>query len=283
MKTQPVPAVLQLEALGDGRYRAPNPGESPEQRDVVFGGQILAQMIMASDQAGGGAKDVKSIHTIFARAGTYQQPIDLQVESMQAGRTWASDTVTAWQGDRLISRALVLMSIDDPDLMRHQMEMPDVPGPADARPAASGMAYPGAELLRVDDAIALAPGGVPAMYFWTRYPGSFESPAVNQAILSWTTDGFFIELAMRPHAAKVRITDAHRNISTGVIGHTINFHERFDVGEWLLLAHEATYAGRGRIHGRALVYTEDGRMVATFSQDSMVRAVEGGLDPKRSM
>src|SRR6516164_2996057 len=283
MKTQPVPDLLQLEALADGRYRAPNPGESPEQRDVVFGGQILAQMIVASDRAAGGAKDVKSIHTIFARAGTYQQPIDLQVESMQAGRTWASDTVSARQGDRLISRALVLLSIDDPDLMRHQMEMPDVPGPADTRPAASGMAYPGADLRRVDDATATAPGGVPAMYFWTRYPGSFESPAVNQAILSWTTDGFFIELAMRPHAEKVRITDAHRNISTGVIGHTINFHERFDVGDWLLLAHEATYAGRGRVHGRALVYTEAGQLVATFSQDSMARAVAAALDPKRSM
>ena len=282
MKTEPVPDLLQLDALGDGRYRAPSPGESPEQRDVVFGGQILAQMIVASDRAAGGAKDVKSIHTIFARAGTYQQPIDLQVESMQAGRTWASDTVTAWQGDRLISRALVLMSIDDPDLMRHQMAMPDVPPPGEAAPA-GGMVYPGAELRRVDDAFALAPGGVPAMYLWTRYPGSFESPAVNQAILSWTTDGFFIELAMRPHADKVRISDAHRNISTGVIGHTINFHERFEVGEWLLLAHEATYAGRGRIHGRGLVYTGDGRLVATFSQDSMVRAVEGGLDPKRSM
>jgi acyl-CoA thioesterase II len=283
MKTEPVPDLLQLEALGDGRYRAPNPGESPEQRDVVFGGQILAQMIMASDQAAGGAKDVKSIHAIFARAGTYQQPIELQVERMQAGRTWASDTVTATQGDRLIARSLVLLSIDDPDLMRHQMEMLDVPGPADAAPVASGMAYPGAELRRIDDPTALAPGGVPAMYYWTRYPGSFDSPAVNQAILSWTTDGFFIELAMRPHTDKVRITDAHRSISTGVIGHTINFHERFAVGDWLLLAHEATYAGRGRIHGRALVYTESGRLVATFSQDSMVRSVEGGLDPKRSM
>jgi acyl-CoA thioesterase II len=160
--------------------------------------------------------------------------------------------------------------------------MPDVPSPGEAQPV-GGMVYPGAELRRIDDATALTPGGVPAMYLWTRYPGSFESPAVNQAVLSWTTDGFFIELAMRPHADKVRISDAHRNISTGVIGHTINFHERFDVGEWLLLAHEATYAGRGRIHGRALVYTEDGELVATFSQDSMVRAVEGGLDPKRSM
>jgi acyl-CoA thioesterase-2 len=282
MKTEEAPELLALESLGDGRYRAPNPGESPEQRDVVFGGQILAQMIMASDQAAAGAKEVKSIHAIFARAGSYTQPITLQVESMHAGRTWASDTVTAWQGDRLISRALVLLNIDEPDIMRHQMAMPDVPPPAQASPA-TGLAYPGAELRRIDDPTATAHGGVPAMYFWTRYPGSFDSPAVNQAILSWTTDGFFIELAMRPHAEKVRITDAHQSVSTGVIGHTVNFHERFDVGDWLLLAHEATYAGRGRIHGRALVFTEEGRLVATFTQDSMVRAVEGPLDPRRSM
>ena len=283
MKAEHVPELLQLEALGEGRYRAPNPRESPEQRDVVFGGQILAQMIMASDQVADGAKEAKSIHAIFARAGTYSAPIELQVDSMQAGRTWASDTVTAWQGTRLISRALVLLNIDEPDIMRHQMQMPDVPGPMQAAPASGGLVYPGAELRRVDDPTATAPGGVPAMYFWTRYPGSFDSPAVNQAILSWTTDGFLIELAMRPHAEKVRITDAHRSISTGVIGHTVNFHERFDVGGWLLLAHEATYAGRGRIHGRALVYSEGGRLVATFTQDSMVRAVEGPLDPGRSM
>jgi acyl-CoA thioesterase-2 len=282
MTAKQLPELLDLEALGGGRYRAPNPGESPEQRDVVFGGQILAQTIMASDLAAGGAKEVKSIHTIFARAGTYTQPIELQVESMHAGRTWASDTVTAWQGDRLITRALVLLNIDEPDIMRHEIEMPDVPSPAQGAPF-TGLVYPGAELRRIDDPTASAVGGVPALYFWTRYPGSFDSPAVNQAILSWATDGFFIELAMRPHAEKVNISEAHRSISTGPIGHTVNFHERFDVGDWLLLAHEATYAGRGRIHGRGLVFDEAGRLVATFSQDAMVRGIEGPLDPSRSM
>ena len=66
-----LPAVLQVEDLGDGRWTAPHPADDPEGRDVVFSGQILAQMIMASDAAVASAKEVKSIHAIFARAGTY--------------------------------------------------------------------------------------------------------------------------------------------------------------------------------------------------------------------
>jgi acyl-CoA thioesterase len=282
MTTGELPDLLELSETGEHRYRVRHPGESPEARDVVFGGQILAQMIMASDMAAGGTKDVKSIHTVFARAGTYTAPMDIAVESMHAGRTWASDTVTAWQGDRLLARALVLLNIDDPDLMRHQIEMPRVPGPDDARPD-QGSVYPGAEMRTVEEADGPEPGGVPALYFWTRFPGSFDSPAVNQAMLSWATDGFLIGLAMRPHGDVVRITDAHRSVSTGVIGHTVNFHERFDIGQWLLLAHEATYAGRGRIHARGLVFDQGGTLVASFSQDSMVRGVEESLDPRRSM
>ena len=44
-----LPAVLRVEDQGDGRYSAPHPTDDPEGRDVVFSGQILAQMIMAAD------------------------------------------------------------------------------------------------------------------------------------------------------------------------------------------------------------------------------------------
>jgi acyl-CoA thioesterase II len=276
-----VPDLLELDEVGVGRYRVHHPDQSPEGRDVVFGGQLLAQMIMASDRAGGGVKDPKSIHSIFARAGTYAQPIELQVDSLQAGRTWASDTVTALQGERLLSRALVLMHADEPDLMRHGPAMPDVPGP-DETPPGAGLGFPGTELRSIADPPD-APGGVPTQLFWHRYSGKIDSVAANDAILSWATNGFLIGLAMRPHRSTVDISQAHRTISTGVIAHTINFHERIDVSQWLLVAQEAIYAGRGRVHGRGLVYTEDGQLVASFTQDSMARAIEGELDPKRSM
>ena len=125
-----IPPVLQVEDLGDGRYAAPNPTDDPEGRDVVFSGQILAQMIMAADVACASAKDVKSIHAIFARAGTYSAgPMELQLESMHSGRAWGSDTITASQGDRLLSRARVA---------QHDRTRPDAPRPVAARRPSTG-------------------------------------------------------------------------------------------------------------------------------------------------
>ena len=275
------PDLLQLDDAEGGRFRVRHPSESTEGRDVVFSGQLMAQMIMAADRTVEGGKDVKSVHALFSRAGSYTMPIELDVDVMQSGRTWASHTITATQNDKLLSRSLVLLSIDDPDLMRHELSAPEVPGPDRAAPVAS-FAYPGAEVRRVDAPDATA-GGVPAMWQWVRVPGTSGSPAVHQAVLSWCTPGPIIELAMRPHADKVNIGEAHRSVSTGVIGHTISFHERFDVSDWVLVSFEATYAGRGRVHGRGLCFSEDGRLLASFEQDSMVRAVEGELDPRRAM
>ena len=161
--------------------------------------------------------------------------------------------------------------------------MPDVPRPDDLSPDPGALVYPGVETRTVDDAKATAPDGTPAMYFWMRNPESYESVAANQAILAWSQPGMIIGLAMRPHADAVSIGDAHRTISTGVISHTCHFHERFDIGQWLLVAQEASYAGRGRVFGSGAVFTEDGQLVSTFAQDSMARGVEGELDPRRAM
>jgi acyl-CoA thioesterase len=275
-----LPDLLQLTEIGERHYHVAQPSESAEGRDVVFSGQLLAQMIMASDHAAGGAKDVRSVHAVFARAGTYIQPIELEVESLLAGRTWASDTVTAMQSGRLLSRATVLLNVVDEDLMRHEPQMPSIPGPAEVE-AAPGLAFPGAELRPVPGQHEA--GGVPVEMAWHRFERPLASQAANQAVLVWATCGNIIGLAMRPHRDRVRIEDAHAALSTGVIAHTMHFVERFDVSQWLLVRHEATKAATGRVYGDGRVFTEDGTLVAAFHQDSMARAPTGPLDPKRSM
>ena len=271
--------MLKLEELGPGKYRVHQPEEQAEGRDVVFGGQLLAQTLMAADKANGGTKDIKSIHSIFARAGTYTQPIDLLVETMQSGRTWASHSISAVQNDRLLCRSLVLSSIDDPDLMRHGLRMPAATPPG-LKPLRV-LSFKGA--VTTEAGSAERSDGVPRNQYWHRYDGKFDSLAAHQAILAWATNSEPLVLAMRAHPESVSISQAHRTLSTGVIGHTINFHERFDIASWLLVCQEATYAGRGRTHARGDVFTEDGRLVATFSQDGMARRVDEKLDPKRSL
>jgi acyl-CoA thioesterase II len=275
-----LPDLLQLTEIGERRYHVTQPSESAEGRDVVFSGQLLAQMIMASDHAAGGAKDVRSVHAVFARAGTYTRPIELEVESLLAGRTWASDTVTAVQAGKLLSRATVLLNVVDEDLMRHEPPMPRVPGPAELE-MSPGQAFPGAELRPVPGQHEL--GGVPVDMAWHRFERPLASQAANQAVLIWATCGNIIGLAMRPHRDRVRIEDAHAVISSGVIAHTMHFVDRFDVSQWLLVRHEATKAATGRVYGDGRVFAEDGTLVATFHQDGMARAPAGALDPRRSM
>ncbi|HLG67401.1 MAG TPA: acyl-CoA thioesterase domain-containing protein [Acidimicrobiales bacterium] len=276
-----LPDLLTLTDAGERRYEVFQPTESAEGRDVVFSGQLLGQMIMASDRAARGEKDVRSIHAVFARAGTYTKPIELAVDSMHAGRTWASDTITATQDGRLLCRAIVLLNAVDPDLMRHGPAMPsDVPQPEDLDPARA-QAFPGAEVRPVPGELTV--GGVPVEMAWHRFERPLGSPAANQAVLIWATCGNIIGLGMRPHRDTVRIQDAHRTLSTGVIGHTTHFTERFDVSQWLLMVTEAEMAATGRVYGGGRVFTRDGTLVAAFHQDAMAKAAEAPLDPKRSM
>ncbi len=276
-----IPDLLTLTDAGEGRYQVFQPSESAEGRDVVFSGQLLGQMIMAADRAAGSAKDVRSVHTVFARAGTYTKPIELEVDSMQSGRTWGSDTVTATQDGRLLCRGIVLLNTVDEDLMRHDPEAPSgVPGP-DGLDSAPAQAFPGVEIRPVLGEATV--GGAPVEMAWHRFDRPLDSQAANQAVLVWATCGNIIGLAMRPHRDSVNIADAHHTLSTGVIGHTIHFSDRFDVSEWLLIVTEATKAATGRVYGGGRVFTQSGSLVAAFHQDAMAKAAGAQLDPRHSM
>ena len=193
-----LPDLLTLSDLGEGRYEVFQPAESAEGRDVVFSGQLLGQMIMAADAAAEGTKDVRSVHTVFARAGTYTKPIELDVDTMHAGRTWASDTVTATQDGRLLCRGMVLLNTVDPDLMRHDPESPEgVPGSGRLEggfgPGLPGRRNPtGAWRSRPSEACRSRWRGIAST-------DRLSSQAANQAVLVWATCGNIIGLGMRPH------------------------------------------------------------------------------------
>ncbi len=270
-------ASLTLEPTAADHYRAPN---VPSAHGVVFGGQLLAQSIvagMAGTESTGGpeAMAVKTVHTVFARSADPELPVEIAVDRMHAGRTFASAAVTIHQQDRLCTRSLVLLSADDPDLIRHA----DAPAhPSDPEHAERMGEGDGAWEIRVVDGVDISdPEAVgPAdLDVWTRFVGAPDDPGVGQALLAFATDGFLIGTAMRPHAG-VGQAQAHRTLSTGVVSHTLTFHEPCNAADWLLLSHHSPYAGRGRSYGRADVFTRDGRLVASFVQDAMIRPMPAG-------
>jgi len=265
--------VLVLTPAEEGHLRATSLDEG---HGVVFGGQLLAQAVMAG-AAAVPDKEVKSLHTVFARGATPGAPLDLDIEVLHQGRALASASITIRQGDRVCTRSTMLLHTPDPDLIRHQPTKPDVAGPAAwaARPISHGW-----ELRIVDDVDIADPDlvGPAELDVWSRFPGAPADPAISQALLGYASDGFLIGTAMRPHAG-VGQAQAHVSVSTTVLSHTITFHERFDAGAWLLLHHEAPYAGRGRGYGRADVFSDDGRLVASYVQENMIRAFPDGQAP----
>jgi acyl-CoA thioesterase II len=261
---------LDLEPAGERRYRAPN-AQGPG--GVVFGGQLLAQSIIAAriDHPG---KDVKTIHTIFARGGSPDSDVEIDVDVMHTGRAFGSSTVTIRQGDRLCTRSLVLLSAEEPDLIRHADEMPDVGSPEDA-PASGGMDEWEVRIVGGFDIADPELVGPPQLDVWTRFAGAPSGDAgLDQALAAYTTDPFLIATAMRPHKG-VGQAQAHVTLSTGVVSHTLTFHEPLDAGDWLLLSHHSPYAGHGRGYGRANIF-QGGVLVASVVQDNMIRPLPEG-------
>jgi acyl-CoA thioesterase len=260
---------LDLQPAGPDRYRA---GNVDAGHGVIFGGQLLAQSVVAG-RAGHDGKSVKTVHTVFARSGRPDAPVEVAVERMHAGRAFASSTVTISQGDRLCARSLVLLSADEDDFVRHADPLPPTAGPDGDAPADGEGAWQVriAGGVDVNDPQAVGPADLDV---WTRFVGAPDDPAVDQALLAFATDGFLIATAMRPHPG-VGQALAHVTVSTGVVSHTLTFHEPAPAGEWLLLSHHSPYAGRGRCYGRADVFRPDGALVASFVQDGMLRPLVG--------
>jgi acyl-CoA thioesterase len=258
--------ALVLESIGPDHFRAT---DHVGAGGVVFGGQLLAQTIVAA-LAGQEDKTVKTVHTVFARSASTDRPVDIAIDRMHDGRTFASSTVTVRQGERMCARALVLSDADEPDLIRHADPAPVMTDPEAATPVGHGGG--GWEIRIVDDVDVSDPDlvGPPDLDVWTRFVDAPDDPVVAQALLAYASDGFLIGTAMRPHAG-VGQSQAHVTLTTGVVSHTITFHEPFSARDWLLLSHHASYAGRGRCYGRADVFRRDGLLVASFVQDGMIR------------
>jgi acyl-CoA thioesterase-2 len=266
VKTMDVVAALQLESTGDHRYRG---GHADMGHGVVSGGQLIGQTLIAAATEHEG-KWLKTVHTTFARAATAEQPIELQVETIQSGRTFASASVMIHQDERVCAQSLVLLTSEEDDFIRHADSAAAVVSP-------SGRADDGTWQVAFDEGVDLADPdavGPPDLDVWVRFGGAPSDAVLDQALLAYSTDFFLIGTAMRPHQG-VGQSQSHRTLSTGVITHTLTFHEPAPAAEWTLMRHHSIYAGHGRGYGRGDVFRRDGVLAASFVQDAMIRPMAG--------
>jgi uncharacterized protein (DUF427 family)/acyl-CoA thioesterase len=263
--------LIDVEPAGPGRFIGPAHG--PTRRDVVEGGQLLAEAIVATSKAVADQR-VTSVSMIFLKAASFGAPIDLSVEMLRKGRTFSTAEVRASQDGVLRGAALLLCDSGAPDVMGHTLAMPDVAGPSDAVPF-EGFAMAGREIRIVDAAYDPDPQriGPPEINVWVRFADAPEQPYLHSALLAQSTTHWTIAAGMLPHRGFGE-ADAHRSLSTGIMKATVAFHEQVEVTDWLLYANRAFWSGRGLVQGDGHVYTREGKLAASYTIQAMVRGFE---------
>lgn len=281
--------LMALEPVTEDRFDVP---ESPETGGRAYGGQLLAQALMAAQRTLPDARRLHSLHGYFYRPGAIGARYEARVERVRDGRGFSARGVSLYQNDRELVRLLASFQVarDGPEWSTPSI--PEVPPPEvvtrtydDFAAASSGLPREAHDWhgsvrpmdLRPVDPPDPAPGSVVTapQRMWMRMRGNLgDDPLLHVAGLVYLTDSTLIDHVLLPLG--------HRWHEPGFDGasldHALWLHRFARADEWLLFDQhvEATAGSRGLATGR--VWTRDGRHVLTCSQEGLLQFPEAGAD-----
>ena len=255
----------------------------------VFGGQVLAQCVIAAGRTvagvddGGGARRIHSLHGYFMRPGDDTQPIRFAVERMRDGRSFSTRRVHALQGGLPIL-SMIASFQEAADGLDHQDPMPAVAGP-DGLPSLNdlfgGIDHPGAQHLvkrpvehrHVEGDVFVQPGPEPVAHqsVWMKALADLpDDPLIHAAVLAYASDYTLLEPVLRRHG----LTWTDKRLRPASLDHAMWFHRPVNVNDWILYAQESPSASGGRGLGIGRMFAVDGTLVATVAQEGMLRIKE---------
>jgi acyl-CoA thioesterase len=265
-------AIFDVEPLGPGMTQFAGDSDGGG-RQVVDGSQILAQSLVAAGKALPG-RTVRSAHALFVSAADPASGLEFTVAPLRAGRTFASATVTVRQGDRTCATSTVLLDHPQPDVIRHdRWTGPPTAGPAAAHPVVMPVRGRELRIEGIRDYGSPDEVGPPVIDAWLRYDTVPQRDDLRRALLAHFTGHLSISATMRAHAG-IGTSQAHHTVSTAVMGIGVTFHDPVQWDGWIRYHHESAYAGAGMSYVRGQVIASGGHLVASFTQDAMLRAFE---------
>lgn len=276
--------------LGSGDVDVFEGRSQPMPHGRVFGGQVLAQCLVAAGRTvadvddSDGHRSVHSMHGYFLRPGDSTAPIRFAVERMRDGRSFSARRVHALQDGKVIMS--VILSFQEAAAgLDHQAPMPAAPDPsrlptaADEigdvdHPVAQHWAYRRAiDIRHVEDPLYVHPGAQAAanQNVWMRVQGSLpDDPLLHAAVLAYGSDYTLLESALRRH----RLAWSDPRLRAASLDHAMWFHRPVRADEWVLYQQESPSASGGRGLGVGKMFAADGTLVATVAQEGMLRVKE---------
>ncbi len=274
--------LLDLEEIEIGLFRARQPDT---QLQRVFGGQVLAQALMAAARTVSVTRVLHSLHAYFLLAGRTDIPIVYDVEAVRDGGSFSSRRVVARQGGKVI----FYLSSSFHELeqgFEHLDPVPEeVPPPeqcpklgevlfkASGRPISFWEREWGALDVRyVGDSRprgVLANARHPARArVWVRADGVLpDDRRLHQAALAYASDLTLLSATTVPHGVFIGL-----NVQAASIDHAMWFHRAFRADDWLLHDQVSPSAsdGLGLATGRLF---QNGILIANVAQEGLIRPI----------
>jgi len=271
-------AVLDLHRDGADTFT----GRSlPQLNRRVYGGQVLAQSLLAAGLTLDEHRLPHSMHGYFLRPGALEEPITFEVERLRDGRSFSARRTHAIQGGKPILSMIASFQEDQPGI-EFAEEMPDVPGPDEVMSAHEQLSvvdHPAArfwtsqsafDLRHVGGSLYLSPAeraeGKQLVWMRARRPVEADQ-LLHRALLAYACDKIMLEPALR----RGGLSWQSPGLSIASLDHAMWWHRDVAVDEWLLYVQYAPSAQGGRGLGAVRVYSADGALVASIAQEGMIR------------
>jgi acyl-CoA thioesterase-2 len=274
-------AALDLDRL-DGAEDTFVGGNLPHPVGRVFGGQVLAQVLLAAGRTVPADRQVHSLHGCFLRPGDPDVPIHLSVERLRDGRSFTSRGVDALQNGVPILSAIASFQVDQPGLDNADPMPALVPSPQSTPTAADVLAHldhPVARFWSQETAFDVRHVGgslyvdrhehaTGRQLVWMRARAPLpDDPLLHRALLAFACDQVMLEPVLR----RSGLTWSQPGLSVASLDHAMWWHRPARADEWLLYVQSSPSAHGGRGLGMARVFTEDGGLVASIAQEGMFR------------
>lgn len=250
----------------------------------IYGGQVLAQALLASERTLPEDRAVHSMHGYFLRPGDASQGITIAVDRIHDGRSFSTRRAQAFQNGVPIFSMIASFQDEDPGV-EHAEPMPEgIPAPEDLAPdeqrvqglpagTARMLSDRAADIRHVDSPLYLPEdeARTPRQAVWMRLRAPLpDDQRLHRAALAYLSDMTIQESILRAHG----VYWALPGLKVASLDHAMWWHRPARVDEWLLYVQESPSArgGRGLATGR--IYTREGALVASVAQEIMIRVPE---------
>lgn len=255
----------------------------------VFGGQVLAQAVVAASRTVADDRHIHSLHGYFLRPGDIELPITFAVDRIHDGRSFSTRRTQAYQKGLPILSMIASFQDTDPGL-DHQVAMPEVPEPESLRSDeellgsidhpvaqywAKGRAF---EMRHVEIPIYLTPDSehTTCQAIWMKAIGPLpDDPILHRAAMAYASDYSILESVLRRNG----LAWASEGVKVASLDHAMWWHRDGRADEWMLYVQESPNAigGRGLAMGR--IFSRDGKLLASVAQEGMIRVPESRISP----